>query len=124
MREIITYVAYDDTEFDNLEDCEEYESKAFDLLIEFFNAYDFFGKNGEYIWIFLNEVEQGLYAIKYAFERCEKIRVKKIVSHEVRELIDSYFGYELPWDEVGLYEYDWKEMEWIKVGEQPTLIFC
>lgn len=117
MREIITYVAYDDTEFDNLEECEEYESKAFDLLIEFFNAYDFFGKNGEYIWIFLNEVEQGLYAIKYAFDRCEKIRVKKIISHEAMELIDSYFGYELPRDGVGLYEYDWKELEWVKVGE-------
>lgn len=117
MREVITYVAYDDKEFDNFEECEEYEGKAFDLLEEFFNAYDFFGKNGEYIWIFLNGVEQGLHAIKYAFERCEKIRVKKIISHEVIELIDSYFGYELPPNEVGLYEYDWTEYKWIKVDE-------
>lgn len=117
MREVITYVAYDDTEFDSFEECEEYEGKAFDLLEEFFNAYDFFGKNGEYIGIFLNEVEQGLHAIEYAFDRCEKIRVKKIISHEVIELIDSHFGYELPQNEVGLYEYDWKKWEWVKVGE-------
>jgi hypothetical protein len=76
-----------------------------------------FGKNGEYIWIFLNEVEQGLHAIEYAFDRCEKIRVKKIISSEVIELIDSYFGYELPRNETGLYEYDWKKLEWVKVDE-------
>ena len=124
MREVITYVAYDDIEFDNFEECEKYEGKAFDLLAEFFNAYDFFGKNGGYIWIFLNEVEQGLHAIKYAFDRCEKIRVKKIISREAMELIDSYFGCGLPRDEVGLYEYDWTKYKWVKVGEQPTLILC
>lgn len=117
MREVVTYVAYDDTEFDNLEECEEYEGKAFDLLSEFFNAYDFFGKNNQYICIFLNEVEQGFNAIKYAFDKSEKIRVKKPISQEVEELIDSYFGYELPPNETGLYEYDWRKLEWVKVGE-------
>ena len=117
MREVITYIAYDDTEFDNFEECEEYEGKAFDLLDEFFNAYEFFGKNGAHILIFLNEIEQGLNAIKYAFDRCEKIRVKKTISHEAIELIDSYFGYELPRNELGLYEYNWKKLEWVKVDE-------
>ena len=117
MREVTTYIAYDDTEFDNLEECEKYEGKAFDLLTEFFNAYDFFFFFFEYIWIFLNEVEQGVHDIEYAFDRCEKIRVKKIISSEVIELIDSYFGYELPQNEIGLYEYDWKKLEWVKVDE-------
>lgn len=117
MREIVTYVAYDDTEFDNRDECEEYEGEAFGLLEEFFNAYDFFGKNDEYICIFLNGVEQGLHTIKYAFDRCEKIRVKKTISREVLELIDSYFGYEMPPNELGMYEYDFKKLEWIKVDE-------
>ena len=117
MREVITYVAYDGEEFDNREECEEYEGKAFELLNEFFNAYEFFGENGEYICIFLNEVEQGLDAIKYAFDKCGKIRVKKAISHEAIELIDYYFGYEMPQNEAGLYEYDWKELEWVKVDE-------
>ena len=124
MREVVTYIAYDDTEFDNLEECEEYEGKAFELLNEFFNAYDFFRENGQCILIFLNEVEQGFNAIKYAYDKCGKIRVKKSVSNEVIELIDSYLGYDFPPNEIGLYEYDWVKFEWVKVGEQPTLIFC
>lgn len=117
MREIVTYVAYDDTEFDNREECEEYESEAFDLLSELFNAYDFWGKNNQHICIFLNEVEQGFNTIKYAIDKCEKIRVKKPISSEVATLIDYYLGYELPPNEIGLYEYDWLKLEWVKVGE-------
>lgn len=58
MREVITYVAYDDSEFDNREECEAYEGEAFDLLAEIFNSYKFFVNNQE-ILIFLNDVEAG-----------------------------------------------------------------
>lgn len=117
MREVITYVAYDDKEFESREECEEYENKAFNSLDEFFNAYDFFGKNGQNILIFLNDLDSGLEAIKYAFDKCEKIRIKKTISNEVEELMDSYFGYELPPNIPGLYEYDWNKSEWVKVDE-------
>lgn len=118
MREITTYVAYDDTEFNNREECEAYEDKAFDLLEEIFNAYDFFKENGQEIFIFLNEVESGLKAFEWAWYNSVRIRVKHVLSNEAKDLIDYYFGCIQPPDEIGLYEYDWKNYEgWIKVSE-------
>ena len=116
MREIITYVAYDDSEFDNLEECEAYESKAFDLLTEVFNSYKFFANNQE-ILIFLNDVEAGLYAFSKAFDRCDRILVVKPISDAAFHFMDSQLGYILPPNVSGLYKYDTDEYEWVKVGE-------
>lgn len=117
MREIITYVAYDDTEFDNRKECEQYEGKAFGLLAEIFNAYEFFYENGQELFIFLNGIEEGLNVFNYAWNECDKIKVKWEISHKARDFIDCYFGYKLPPNQKGLYEYDWEQFEWIKVDK-------
>ena len=116
MREVITYVAYDDSEFDNREECEAYESKAFDLLTEVFNSYEFFISNQE-ILIFLNDVEAGLYTLSKAFDKCDRISVIKPISNAALRFIDSQLGYVLPPNESGLYKYDTDEFEWVKVDK-------
>ena len=116
MREVVTYVAYDDTEFDNREDCEAYEEEAFDLLTEIFNSYKFFVGNQEFL-IFLNDVEAGLCARSKAFEKCDKILVTKPLSFLAFDFADFRMGYVLPPNEIGMYEYDTEECEWVKVGE-------
>ncbi len=123
MREVITYVAYDNTEFDNREECEAYEGEAFDLLTEVFNSYKFFVGNQEFL-IFLNNIEAGLYALSKAFNKCDKILVTKPISDMALHFIDFQLGYVLPPNEHGMYKYDTDEFEWVKVGEQSTLIFC
>lgn len=116
MREVITYVAYDGSEFDNREECEAYEGKAFDLLDEVFNSYEFFINNQE-ILIFLNDVEAGLYTFSKAFDRCDRILMTKPISEAAFRFMDSQLGYILPPNEPGMYKYDTDEFEWVKVGE-------
>lgn len=123
MREVITYVAYDNTEFNNREDCEAYEGEAFDLLTEVFNSYKFFVGNQEFL-IFLNDIEPGLHALSKAFEKCNKILVTKPISSLAFDFIDFHLGDFLPPNEIGMYKYDTDECEWVKVDEQSTLIFC
>lgn len=117
MREEIRYYAYDDTEFFDRAECEAYEKKAFDLLEEIFNSFEFLLNNGQEIQIFLNDVESGMNAFTYAWEKCDYIRVKGHLSYEATEFLGDYFGYDLPINEdLGLYEYD-PMSGWIKIGE-------
>lgn len=117
MREIITYVAYDDTEFDNREECEEYENTAFNLLEEIFNTYEFFLDNGQEIHIFLNDIEAGMYVFDYAWKKSKSIRVKRTLSDTANEFIYINFGHDMPPNELGLYEYNFKKCCWVKVDE-------
>lgn len=116
MREVTVYYAYDDSEFDNREECEAYEGKAFDLLTEVFNSYKFFINNQE-ILIFLNDVEAGLYTLSKAFDKCDRISVIKPISDAALRFVDSQLGYVLPPNALGLYKYDTDEFEWVKVDE-------
>lgn len=116
MREVTVYYAYDDSEFDNREECEAYEGEAFDLLTEVFNSYKFFVNNQE-ILIFLNDVEAGLHALSAAFDKCDRISVTKPISDAALRLIDFQLGYVLPPNTVGLYKYDTDEYDWVKVDE-------
>lgn len=116
MREVTTYIAYDDTEFDSREECEAYEGEAFDLLSEIFNSYKFFRNNQE-ILIFLNNVEAGLHAFGKAFDKCDRILVTKPISDVAFRFVDFHLGYVLPPNAVGMYKYDTDEFEWVKVGE-------
>lgn len=116
MREVITYVAYDGEEFDNREECEAYEGKAFDLLTEIFNSYKFFVSKREFL-IFLNDVEAGLHALGKAFDKCDRILVTKPISDMAFRFADFQLGYVLPPNESGMYKYDTDECEWVKVDE-------
>ena len=116
MREVITYVAYDDTEFDNREECEKYEGRTFDLLDEIFNSYRFFMENKQEIYIFLNNVEDGLYALDYAWNKSAYICVKREVSQEVKDFICNYLGYDMPDNKAGLYKYT-DDYGWVKVDK-------
>lgn len=117
MREVITYVAYDDTEFDNREECEKYEYEAYLILEEVFNSYRFFRNNGQEICIFLNDIETGLHVLGQAFDKCDRILVTKPISDLALHFIDFQLGYVLPPNESGMYKYDTDEFEWIKAAE-------
>lgn len=116
MREVITYIAYDGEEFDNREDCEKYEEKAYNLLNEIFNSYRFFIENGQEIQIFLNGIEEGLDTFDYAWNKSKYIRVTRTISKEADDFIYNYFGYDMPDYKRGLYEYE-NYKGWVKVGE-------
>ena len=121
MREVKYYVAWDDSEFDNREECEEYESEAMDFLNEIFNIYLFFDEHFQEFDINLAEVnegiEEGLDIFQWVWDNCTLIRVKQMLSDEARKFIDCYFGYAMPPNELGMYEYDFKKLEWVKVDE-------
>ena len=116
MREVITYVAYDGEEFDNREACEKYEGNTFEYLTEIFNSYRFFMENGQEIFIFLNGIEEGLSVFEYAWNKCSRIEITKVVSKEADDFINDYYGYGFPDNEIGMYEYK-KYEGWVKVDE-------
>lgn len=116
MREIITYVAYDGTEFNNREECEAYETEVFNLLDEIFNSLEFFLDNGQEIQIYLDDVESGINAFNYAWEKCSYISITRTLSEEASEFIQRYFGFNMPPNERGFYGFDMRD-GWFKMGE-------
>lgn len=117
MREVVTYVAYDETEFDTMEECEEYERVAFDSLEEVIGAYEFFLANGQEIQIFLNDIAKGIYDIERAYDECAQIRVKHPISQVTEDFLYANTGFDpLPY-EPGLYKIGFNKYTWIKVGD-------
>ena len=129
MREVKYYVAWDDSEFETKEACMEYEQGAIIAMSTINNCYDFIDKNGGHFIAPQNwNVEEWLEWLSNAGNHCHWIKIYKTLPEFAANFIDEQLGLCIcPSDfcnMTGLFEYDdWKN-EWVKVGEQPTLIFC
>ena len=113
MKEVITYVAFDDMEFDTKEQCIAYENQAHDYITEIMYCYTFYDKNMEmmpYGWS--EEILEELNCISVMYNDCECIRVHGTISREAYDFLRYTEGILLPVD-VGMYTYDYSSGEWV-----------
>ena len=129
MREVKYYVAWDDSEFETKEACIEYEQGAIIAMSTINSCYDFIDKNGGRFIAPQNwNVEEWLEWLSNAGNHCHWIKIYKTLPEFAANFIDEQLGLCIcPSDfcnMTGLFEYDDFKNEWVKVGEQSTLIFC
>lgn len=115
MKIVTLYVAYDDTEFDDEEDCRRYESDAYDLMHEAMDTYSFFDKNMNLLMVNSGDIEEFLYSFDMLTDSCEYVKVKQIPSYELHKFIYRNIGCILPENNTGLYRYDWHLNEWVSI---------
>ena len=117
MKIITTYVAFDDEEFDTMEECVKYENEAMQLLIEIFDAYDFYNENHEkYNIPYIHNVEEGLDFFDWVTDRVVYVDYKKVLSDDAWNFIYNYNGASMPnQDEIGKYRYDYSKYRWVKI---------
>ena len=131
MREVSVYYAWDDSEFYDRDECLRYEKQAVEAMMSVNDCYDFFDKNGgRYVApdYRCEDVEEWMDWLSDAAEHCSYIKVRHTLPENAVWFIDREWGYCIaPEDfngETGSFKYDDFKNEWVKVGEQPTLILC
>lgn len=117
MRKVVYYEAFDETNFNTEWECVDYEVKYFDLLIDFCKCYKFFDKEKNLIPVTcVNEIEETIDALDYAYQTCECVQITGKVEKPVMDFVTDYFGFIFP-DGIGMFRYDLNEGEWVKEGE-------
>ena len=123
MREVKYYISFDDKRFDDKKECSDYEEKIGNYMMEIIRSFAFYDVDMKQFNHYFESLEGMLCSFDWAWENCVYIRKIANCSQEALDFIQDYFGYPLP-NEIGLNRYAWREQKWVKVGEQPTLIFC
>lgn len=109
-----TYIVCDGMEFDNKEECLEYEHAVILMLEEIDDAYDFY-KNGKNILWRCNNIDDEWQAFKKALRECDYIFRKANLTEETNNWIDEVdnayinkkFDYEL-----GAFRWNSNIIEW------------
>ena len=123
MREVVTYVAYDDTEFNNRDECEEYELKAEALIRSIENKFTFYDRNMKPIRapLLSSEVAEWLTWLDNAYKYASYVRKAGSLTDDEAEIIRENIGACLYNEEfscaVGLFRYDTNMRGWVKVDE-------
>ena len=122
MREVTTYIAFDDKEFDNYEACLVYENKAYGLMCNIMSKYSFYDKDMKKMELpHSPNVEDLLTWLDNAYSDCTYIKRYNALSSQEEALIDENLGccmlnYDFKGD-IGLFSYDISESKWVKVDE-------
>ena len=123
MREVTMYYAYDDKEFDNYYACLVHENKGYELMRNIEKKYSFYDRNMKEIIAPLESpnVEDWLTWLDDAYSYCTYIRKMGSLTDDEAEIIRENIGACI-FDEdfscaVGLFRYDTRTMEWVKVDE-------
>lgn len=125
MREVISYVAFDDSEFGNREDCLAYEEGAINKMKEVRDKYSFYDKDMN-LFVAPDDsagIDDWVYWISCAADECEFICRKDNLSNDADSFIKYEFGYCINNSDfseenyIGLFKYDGKKDEWVKVDE-------
>lgn len=130
MREVCVFYAYDDKEFFNREKCLAYEREALMKSKEIYDAYTFFDKNMSLIAapIESEDMEDWANWFDVVGGKCAYVVRHANLSSETEKFYYDEWGYCILNDdfnnELGIFRYDYDKYKWVKVGEQPTLIFC
>ena len=115
MRTMTLYIAYDDTEFTNEAECRAYEEKAYNCVCELIDAYTFFDKRKNIIFLpGCNDIVEYLYWFGNVTDDCEYIKVDKNLSQETRVFLWRNIG-RIP-EEKGFYKYNWNKNEWVSAN--------
>lgn len=123
MREVTMYYAFDDKEFDNYDACWEYESKAHALMRSIESKYTFYDKNIKPICapVLSPEVKDWLIWLDKAYSYSTYIKRTEDLTDEEAEIIRENIGACIYNEDfscaVGLFRYDTRTMEWVKVDE-------
>jgi len=127
MREVITYVAYDDCEFETREECIAHENEAWDALIDIKRSYSFYDINMKELVCpqMTNhenyDLETRLKWFDDASQTCEYILRFKNLKNETEDFINNWNGVCICNsdfnNETGLFKYDMRTLEWVKVDE-------
>ena len=123
MREVTTYYAFDDREFDNYDACLEYENKAYGLMRSIEKKYSFYDENMKKITAPFDspDVEDWLTWLDNAYGDCTYIKRYNALNPQEEAIIDETIGCcMLNYDfkgEIGLFKYDISESKWVKVDE-------
>ena len=124
MREVTVYYAYDDSEFDDRDECLRYEQQAVEAMMSVNDCYDFLTMSGarfEAPDYQCEDVEEWMGWLSDAAEHCDYVNVRHILPENAVRFIDREWGYCIvPEDfngEIGLFKYDDLKNEWVKVGE-------
>jgi len=124
MREVTVYYAYDGSEFDDRDECLQYERQAVEAIMSVNDCYDFLTKDGVRYFApdyRCEDVEEWMDWLSDAAEHCEYVKVHHILPENTLRLIDREWDYCIaPEDfngETGLFKYDHFKNEWVKVGE-------
>ena len=117
MKIVTTYVAYDDTVFDTMEECREYEQYAWDMFMEIIENTVIYDDNHNIIIPpYLYTIEEAVIWYANAYDSFTSILVKDEISSSAYAWQTNYFGYIFP-TAPGFYEYDFFINEWIKKAE-------
>lgn len=123
MREVTMYYAFDDKEFDNYDACLAYENKAYGLMHSIESKYTFYDKNMKPICapVLSPEVEDWLTWLDNAYSYSTYIKKIGSLTDEEAEIIRENIGACIDNEDfscaVGLFRYDTRTMEWVKVDE-------
>lgn len=123
MREVTMYYAFDDKEFDNYYACLVYENNAYMLMRGIEKKYSFYDKNMKEITAPFDspKVEDWLTWLDNAYSDCTYIRKMGSLTDDEVEIIRENIGACIYNEDfscaVGLFRYDTRTMEWVKVDE-------
>lgn len=123
MREVTMYYAFDDKEFDNYYACLVYENNAYILMRNIEKKYSFYDKNMKEIIAPYESpnVEDWLTWLDDAYSDCTYIRKMGSLTDDEAEIIRENIGVCIFNEDfscaVGLFRYDTRTMEWVKVDE-------
>ena len=123
MREVTMYYAYDDKEFDNYAACQNYENKAYMLMRGIEKKYSFYDKNMKEMTAPFDSpnVEDWLTWLDDAYSYCTYIRKMGSLTDDEVEIIRENIGACIYNEDfscaVGLFRYDTRTNEWVKVDE-------
>lgn len=116
MREVITYVSFDEQEFDTKEECQEHETTIYNYLDNIASCYTFYKKNMEtMLFAWPDDLEEGINSLDSLWNESEYVRVLREPDDKAFQFIIHYIGIRLP-DKVGLYKYDYIDNNWISIS--------
>lgn len=117
MKIVTTYIAYDESEFETMEECRAYEEYAWDMLMEILESVII---SDDFSTVItppdFYTLEEALDWFGNTFDHFTFIRVKTEIPSSAYAWQSNYFGYIFP-QEVGFYGYDFTTNEWIKLAE-------
>lgn len=123
MRKVTIYYTFDGREFDNYYVCLAYENNAYMLMRSIEKKYSFYDKDMKEITAPFDSphVEDWLTWLDDAYSDCTYIRKMGSLTDDEVEIIRENIGACIYNEDfscaIGLFKYDFRTMEWVKVDE-------
>ena len=116
MKEVITYIAWDDEEFTDKSACEAYEEYTRETIRQLEKSFTMYDKDNNPIeWKDETDIESWNNWFEDIFVyKVEIIELHQALNERVETYLRYNFGYEINQFKPGKYHYDWDAYEWVK----------